>query len=329
MTPGKTSIIIPVYNCEPYLAECLNSAFAQDYPDKEVIAINDGSTDGSLAVLQRFKLTHPGLIIKTIPNQGQSVARNTGLQLASGDYVIFLDSDDWLQHHSLSLLVARLEATGADIVFFAAKAFSDALDEQVVKQFDYRRPAELVDKVMRGDAFFRRSLALDSYIVQPCLFLYRRQALEQVRFYPGIIHEDNLFTTRLLLERPEIEVVCVADPLFQRRLRPDSTMTSKKQPRHVTGYLTVAQALLELYKKPLDAETRRALSGFIVTRVINALISARSAYDDRFPLDIRKRALSIALRVPPRDVEWKALLLCMVPDLLILKSFIKQRTRPR
>ncbi|WP_460425867.1 glycosyltransferase family 2 protein, partial [Azotobacter armeniacus] len=93
MNPEKVSIIIPVYNVEPYLAQCLDSAIHQDYDNIEIIAINDGSTDASLSILEEFRTKHKNIIIKNIENQGVSVARNTGLEIATGEYISFLDSD--------------------------------------------------------------------------------------------------------------------------------------------------------------------------------------------------------------------------------------------
>ncbi|WP_460426973.1 glycosyltransferase family 2 protein, partial [Azotobacter armeniacus] len=93
MKPEKVSIIIPVYNVESYLAQCLDSAIHQDYDNIEIIAINDGSTDASLSILEGFRTKHRNIIIKNIENQGVSVARNTGLEIATGEYISFLDSD--------------------------------------------------------------------------------------------------------------------------------------------------------------------------------------------------------------------------------------------
>ncbi|MBC1274400.1 glycosyltransferase family 2 protein, partial [Listeria booriae] len=94
----SVSIILPVYNVAPYLKACLDSLCVQTFQDFEVIAVNDGSTDESLTILDAYQGILPQLRIISQPNQGLSAARNRGLQEVSGEYVYFLDSDDYLQH---------------------------------------------------------------------------------------------------------------------------------------------------------------------------------------------------------------------------------------
>ena len=90
------SITIPIYNVSKYLPKCLNSIFGQDFKDFEVICVNDGSTDSSLNILKEFSKIYPNLKIITQKNQGLSVARNTGMEQAQGEYIMFVDADDFL-----------------------------------------------------------------------------------------------------------------------------------------------------------------------------------------------------------------------------------------
>ena len=93
----KTSIIVPVYNTAEYLRDCFDSIFHQTQKEIEIIAINDGSTDNSLDVLQEIKKEHPELIILSQVNQGLGATRNRGIKLAKGEFIYFLDSDDCLK----------------------------------------------------------------------------------------------------------------------------------------------------------------------------------------------------------------------------------------
>ena len=119
MSAPKVSVIVPVYNVEQYIKRCINSIYAQIYAAHEVICVNDGSTDGSLEVLQRLAIGHPSLKIINQANKGLGGARNTGVEHATGDYIWFVDSDDWIEPDSLSSL-ARLiiENPYPDIVLF-------------------------------------------------------------------------------------------------------------------------------------------------------------------------------------------------------------------
>ena len=104
----KFSIVIPVYNVEPYLPECLDSVLNQTLSDWEAVCVNDGSTDNSSVVLEDYASKDSRFRVITQPNGGLSAARNTGMKAALGDYVLFLDSDDWLEPNALLVLSEHL-----------------------------------------------------------------------------------------------------------------------------------------------------------------------------------------------------------------------------
>ena len=112
------SIIIPVYNVETYLHQCLDSIVNQTYKNIEIICVNDGSTDNSLSVLQEYKQNDSRIIILDIPNNGVSNARNQGLEQALGEWVMFVDSDDWLERDCLQKLLLFNSEHQSDIIMF-------------------------------------------------------------------------------------------------------------------------------------------------------------------------------------------------------------------
>ena len=113
---SKVSIIIPVYNVEKYLDKCLKSVLNQTYKNIEIIVINDGSTDNSLKICKKYKDKRIVLIDKE--NGGVSSARNKGLELASGKYITFVDSDDWLELDAIENMVSFIEKENVDFVRF-------------------------------------------------------------------------------------------------------------------------------------------------------------------------------------------------------------------
>lgn len=113
------SVIIPVYNMAQYLPECLDSVCEQTYPHLEIITVNDGSTDTSGVLLQEYAQKDSRIRVVTQENQGASVARNMGLEYATGLYVIFLDGDDWLELDTVALCVMEAQAHNADCVLFS------------------------------------------------------------------------------------------------------------------------------------------------------------------------------------------------------------------
>ena len=120
------SIIIPVYNVESYLAECLDSACNQTLKNIEIICINDGSTDNSLNILQEYEKRDNRISIISQDNRGASRARNIGIQHAKGKYIYFLDSDDYLAHDALEMLVNTMETGNLELLLFNANVFGEA-----------------------------------------------------------------------------------------------------------------------------------------------------------------------------------------------------------
>jgi CDP-glycerol glycerophosphotransferase len=113
---ARISVVVPIYNVEPYLDTCLESIAQQSFTDLEVIMVNDGSTDGSPAIAERFAQRDGRFRLVSKPNGGLGAARNTGVEHASGEYLTFVDSDDLLRRHAYELMISSLDQTGSDIV---------------------------------------------------------------------------------------------------------------------------------------------------------------------------------------------------------------------
>ena len=116
----KFSIIVPIYNVEKYLPKCLDSLINQTYSNIEIICVNDGSTDNSLQILEEYANKDKRIKIINQENQGVSVARNNGIDNATGDYILFVDSDDWLEIYACDILNKKLEKNNSDLIIFNA-----------------------------------------------------------------------------------------------------------------------------------------------------------------------------------------------------------------
>jgi glycosyltransferase involved in cell wall biosynthesis len=141
----KVSLIIPVYNVEKYLKQCLDSVVNQTLKDIEIICVNDGSPDNSLNILREYEKKDKRIIIIDQKNQGLGAARNAGFSICKGEYIYFLDSDDWLELDALEELYSKAKLCNADIVLFGAKIF----DEQTKK-------IQKVDWIFRADMLSNR-----------------------------------------------------------------------------------------------------------------------------------------------------------------------------
>lgn len=125
MSNPKISVIIPVYNAEEYLEECLKSVLGQSMKEIEVICINDGSTDNSLSILKQFRERDKRLHIISQDNESAGAARNRGLEVAKGEYLSFLDADDFFESHMLSTAHEKAKKYEADIVVFRSNQFDE------------------------------------------------------------------------------------------------------------------------------------------------------------------------------------------------------------
>ena len=137
MNNPKVSVVIPVYNTEAYVEQTLRSIMGQTLRDIELIVINDGSTDGSLSVLERIATGDDRIRLYTQPNKGLSETRNAGIDRARGEFIYFMDSDDLLEPDALERCYERCQSDRLDFVFFDAESFGAAASDAA--WFDYRR----------------------------------------------------------------------------------------------------------------------------------------------------------------------------------------------
>lgn len=239
MESPSVSVVVPVYNVEPYLRECLDSLAGQSLSDIEVICVNDGSTDGSLALAQEYARLDQRFSVIDQPNQGPSGARNAGTAVARGRYVQFIDGDDVLVPDALMSLHELASANSADIVYFDATSFfdSDELEEKHKHYTTYYTRNSAYPGVYPGPALFTSMVTENDWLPSVCLQFFDREFYRRanLRFQEGIIHEDNLFTIQSALQAQK--AMHLGRPLYRRRLRPESVMTARKSEAHVHGYL--------------------------------------------------------------------------------------------
>lgn len=235
------SVIIPVYNAVQFLRACIDSVTNQTLRDIEVICVDDGSSDGSEAILAEYAAKDKRLKIVTQKNRGQGAARNRGLASAHGEYVYFMDADDELAAgDALERLVAVADAERLDALFFDAETRVDeelAVPPSAVRAEDYIRRRDY-SSVRTGRELFAQFLSNNEYTVSPCLVLLRRSFMEEneIRFPDErIFYEDNIFMTRVLLAAKRTS----HRPwrFYMRKVHANSTVTSKPTMRHLRGYL--------------------------------------------------------------------------------------------
>ena len=219
----KVSVIVPVYNVEQYLEECLISLMNQTFKEFEVIAINDGSTDSSSKILEKYKNNIKNMRIFEQINSGLSAARNKGIKEATGKYILFLDSDDMLEETAIEKLYCLAEKNTTDLVIYDALAFDDITGKQNVKKYSRK---EIYDKeVMTADEYFK--YAHKKCIVAAPLHFYKLDLIKKYKleFKEGILHEDELFS--MISYQYIKKVGYINEKLYLRRYRQNSIMTGK------------------------------------------------------------------------------------------------------
>ena len=206
----KLSIIIPVYNVEAYLTKCLDSCVNQDFDQSEfeIVVVNDGSKDNSAAILEKYDWKGCNHKIVNQKNQGLSVARNNGVLAAQGDYIWFVDSDDWISENSLSFLLPFLD--GTDIICQRAY-YKNYTNKEILmeKKKSYQNGADMLK---------------NDYDVMAVLYIYRRDFFLNLGFMlePNIYHEDTHFTPRAVYLSNSIH--CINEPLYHLNTIPKKYM---------------------------------------------------------------------------------------------------------
>ena len=233
------SVIIPVYNAELYLEECLDSIIRQTLHDIEIICVDDGSTDGSAEILKTKAETDSRIQIIRQWNQGSSEARNTGIRVSSGEYLFFLDSDDKLVPDALEACVDNMIRRDLDILCFNIAAYGDDSETAILAgDFNHTYFKRILDDEMvyTGQELFAEMKQQDIFFasIQSCM--YRRSSFieHDVWFHPGILHEDEPWMLAVLMSSARCG--CLNRILYQYRIHNNSIIQKAASFADVYGY---------------------------------------------------------------------------------------------
>lgn len=255
----KFSVIVPVYNVEKYLNRCMESIVNQTYRDFEVILVDDGSTDASGKICDEYAQAYSFVHVIHQKNQGPSGTRNTGLEHAQGEWIAFVDSDDWLETTMLEILSKQIEKTGAELYSFnmQKRAPNDEIIEKLIWSIEnntyyfqteeqkFRFYFEYLMQYKSGwevwGKIFRRSIIIENGLK----FLDRSR----------VFAEDYLFTFQYLLHIRKIAVIC--NIFYNYCMRADSlmhnveykTVLPKLYNLAEAGYKSVCNCRLKIFRK--------------------------------------------------------------------------------
>lgn len=267
----KLSLIIPIYNVEKYIERCLKSCLDQDLPSSEyeIIAVDDGSPDNSKEIVKQYQNKFSNIILIIQENRGLSGARNTGIRAAKGEYLWFIDSDDFIETNCLSHFYNEAKCQSLDILPFSISFLHEGKDDK--SPCDLKRktiPLKGKDYLLKGYTFFTAWSAI-----------YRREFLlkNDLFFMEGILHEDQEFTPRAYYLAEKVNYTSELGYIYYQR--ENTITTSGKKKKRANDLLKVADSL---YNFITDRESKDSdIYRYFIEKVNHNCIQSVNLYSDR------------------------------------------------
>jgi glycosyltransferase involved in cell wall biosynthesis len=257
------SVIIPVYNSESYLEDCLQSVIHQTWESLEIILVNDGSTDRSPDIMRSYAVNDDRIVILSQSNRGVSAARNAGLSIAKGEYIFFVDSDDTIRKDAVEILYGQAVVTDVDIVI--GNVYFCYPDERQIPVF--RRIAEYGKQSLAGEQCF--SQLMEAYVFPPLVYLYftKRAFLQKNGFFfeEGIVHEDELWCIKTLIYAQKVSVMDFYH--YYYRVRKGSIMHSDNKKYRVYSFFRVINSLEAFATELQEKQKFIGVIGYIYVRI--------------------------------------------------------------
>lgn len=268
------SIIVPVYNVEKYLCKCVDSLLAQDLSPEEyeIILVDDGSTDQGGEICDAYAMNHSNVIVIHQKNGGLSAARNSGIDVAKGKYIQFVDSDDYLEPNVLKSLVEKMESDELDVLRFNYRNVNEQY-KIVEPNKDPKRFVNYSEEVCDGLNFLNKRLGPACYA---CQFMVRRELLVDCKFKEGIYFEDTEWTPRMLIkaQRAASTDLMVYNYLFREGSITQSVDEAKKR-KVLADKLQLVDSLKAQMQQVTD---KRWFEGMIAQTVISIISYVAANY---------------------------------------------------
>ena len=262
----KISIIIPVYKVEEYIHKCVESAINQTYGNIEIILVDDGSPDNCPKICDDYALKDSRIKVIHKKNGGLSDARNVGLKEANGDYVLFLDSDDYIDLDTCERFVEAISKTQCrpEVVVGNARRIEKNRIKKMEHKFDTK------GSIVTGKEYLKKELAANSMYMAAWLNLYNRNFLisNNLLFKFGLIHEDEQFTPRVFLKADKVLGTDIT--FYNYLIREGSITTQKNKIRNAKHLISTCEELEKIYINIEDEELRLLLLDNLVNKYLIA-----------------------------------------------------------
>ncbi len=295
------SVVVPVYNTELYLRECLDSILDSTMDSFEVLCVNDGSTDGSLSILREYQRKDSRIVLlDSRKNRGLANTRNAAFDIARGEYICCVDSDDWIEPDHLEKTYAYAKYFDLEMLFFDAAVHFDSpeLKERFDKASRQYTSATDLGAPRSGTQLLLDMIDSRTYRANMCLQLLKREHLDRhhLRLYPGILYEDVLFTFTSLLKSE----LCarISRPYYHRRYRDGSIIMQQKRFPHIRSYVII---YVEMVSALLRAGLGRRREAKAFTRIRYVANAMNTAYD---ALTEKEKTTFLERYLTPVEASW-------------------------
>lgn len=250
----RLSVIIPVYNVENHIAKCLDSVLEQSDETVEIICVNDDSPDGSRAIISDYISKHKNIKCIDRPNGGLSAARNTGIVAAKGEYIVLLDSDDWLEENVLKNLYNQAKEANLDVLIANTKWIYPQ-KTHIEKQ----NSAEIISTVTNGMDAIIKLMQAEIYVPMAYNYICKREFLiaNNLNFKEGLIYEDELWTPQVLLKANRVLATSIYHYNYLQR---ENTITNTEGSQlKADSFFYVSKQILALSTLKNDTDLKECL----------------------------------------------------------------------
>lgn len=279
-------IIVPIYNVENYLEKCLLSLKMQTYTNYRVLMIDDGSTDGSAKIARLFGDCEEKFFYFRKENGGLSDARNFGIDKSIADYIVFIDSDDYIEKETLEILNRELVKEEVDVLEFNGWIIHENEEREIFNKHYINSGIK-----MKGVNYFITNVhngCMYSAVVLKCV---KRSLFSngRLRFFKGILHEDELWTPQLMLEANTIKYIDIK--LYNYVQRDGSIMHQKKKENSIRDAKIVFYQLEKLYNESnLNLKQKNVLKSYLCRKMIGLCQMDKNLVTDEDRKYIRRNA---------------------------------------
>ncbi len=301
------SFIVPIYNVEKYLERCIDSIINQgiEETDYEIILVNDGSTDGSLDICKRYEVNQSCIKCYSQKNQGLSVARNTGIEHAQGKYIMFVDSDDFLEQNKVPDLIKTANNFDAELLFYRARFYPDRHEITNIQPFE-------IEKVYDGEYVLLHGMKVSS--VWGNLYLREFILSAGLKFFEGISHEDIEYNYRLY---PHARRIVFSDIVAYHYNVSGESITRTSDPlklqKLMLDNVDVAAHVIRYYR---DSKFSTRLKDSVVRRMNSVIVSMLLLFfrDSKINISFIRQFLEYACQrgvypISGKTLSWKTTVL--------------------